>query len=54
MKVLEFVGDVEKHLIAVIDTALKSSGMSILSSVDYIRNMIKEAEAKSAEKPEAK
>lgn len=43
-KVLEVEAEVEKHLIAVLDAALKSAGWSVIQSVDIIRNAIKQVE----------
>jgi hypothetical protein len=39
-KILEITEEVEKHLIAVFDAALKSGGMNLLPSIDRIRSLI--------------
>ena len=41
-KVLEVEGDVEKHLVAIMDGALKANGWAVLQSVDFVRNSIKQ------------
>lgn len=43
-KILEITEDVEKHLVAIMHTALKTAGMEVLGSIDYVRNSIKTQE----------
>jgi hypothetical protein len=47
-KILEVEGEAEKHLIALIDAALKAGGWSVLQSVDFVRNSIKKIEDQEA------
>jgi hypothetical protein len=44
-KVLEVEGDVEKHLVSLMDSALKAGGWAVLQSVDFVRNAIKSVES---------
>ena len=46
-KVLELTPEVEKHLIAVFDAALKHSGWPVMPSIEYLRNSFKELPASS-------
>lgn len=41
-KVIEIEGEVEKHLIAIMDAALKAGGWTVLQAVDFVRNSIKQ------------
>jgi|HubBroStandDraft_6_1064221.scaffolds.fasta_scaffold1854850_2 hypothetical protein len=45
MKFMEISAEVEQALVAVLDIALKSGGMSVLAHIDKVRNAIKMQES---------
>ena len=45
-RILEVTEEVEKHLVAIMDAALKSAGMSAIASIDKIRSMVQQVEDK--------
>ena len=45
-RILEITEEAEKHLVAIMDAALKAAGMGAIASVDKIRSLIQSVEEK--------
>jgi len=45
-RILEITEEAEKHLVALMDAALKSAGMAAIASVDKIRSLVQSIEDK--------